>query len=184
MAMEQALAIDHRSEMNRADPSSNTSLARLRVAHWSEPIDMQDQDQAFETLERGEVLWLPQLPFRLEPAERRLLDPGLAVRAKNISLTRGAEEVRGIEASTDEKQLLHGMMKRYSDSTIRLLEQLLPDYAAAAKPGRTSFRPAEIEGRSTSWRKDDTRLHVDSFPSSPTAGWRFSVSVRRFVSVP
>src|SRR5262249_61053742 len=37
---------------------------------------------------------------------------------------------------------------------------------------RTSFRPVEIEGRLSSWRKDDSRLHVDSFPSSPTGGKR------------
>src|SRR5262249_55300448 len=38
--------------------------------------------------------------------------------------------------------------------------------------GRTSFRPAEIEGRALSWRKDDRRLHVDAFPSRPLRGRR------------
>jgi hypothetical protein len=37
---------------------------------------------------------------------------------------------------------------------------------------RTSLRPAEIAGRKSSWRKDDTRLHVDAFPSQPTHGNR------------
>jgi hypothetical protein len=37
---------------------------------------------------------------------------------------------------------------------------------------RASFRPAEIAGRQTSWRKDDTRLHIDSFPASPVQGRR------------
>src|SRR4030095_15398312 len=32
--------------------------------------------------------------------------------------------------------------------------------------------PAEIAGRASSWRKDDTRLHVDAFPASPTQGRR------------
>ena len=40
------------------------------------------------------------------------------------------------------------------------------------KPGFTSFRPAEIAGRASSWRKDDTRLHVDAFPSRPLQGLR------------
>jgi hypothetical protein len=35
-----------------------------------------------------------------------------------------------------------------------------------------SFRPVEIAGRKSSYRKDDTLLHVDSFPSNPTRGQR------------
>jgi hypothetical protein len=49
---------------------------------------------------------------------------------------------------------------------------LIPAYASNLITGRTSFRPAEIAGRKTSWRKDDTRLHVDSFPSTPVHGKR------------
>jgi hypothetical protein len=40
------------------------------------------------------------------------------------------------------------------------------------KPGNPSYRPVAVEGRETSWRKDDTRLHVDSFPSNPMRGRR------------
>ena len=52
------------------------------------------------------------------------------------------------------------------------MRNVLPLYKAGLEQARTSFRPAEIAGRRTSWRKDDTRLHVDSFPSSPTQGKR------------
>src|SRR5262249_56248117 len=38
--------------------------------------------------------------------------------------------------------------------------------------GRTSFRPVEIAGRPSSWRKDDTRLHIDAFPATPVQGRR------------
>ena len=37
---------------------------------------------------------------------------------------------------------------------------------------KTSLRPVEVSGRRQSWRKDDTRLHVDSFPSQPSCGKR------------
>ena len=37
---------------------------------------------------------------------------------------------------------------------------------------RTSFRPGAIETRALSPRKDDKRLHVDAFPSSPVQGRR------------
>jgi hypothetical protein len=38
--------------------------------------------------------------------------------------------------------------------------------------GRTSFRPVQVSNRSSSYRKDDKRLHVDAFPSSPNQGNR------------
>jgi len=45
---------------------------------------------------------------------------------------------------------------------------------------RASFRPAEIAGRASSWRKDDTRLHVDAFPATPSGGRRI---LRLFTNV-
>jgi hypothetical protein len=48
---------------------------------------------------------------------------------------------------------------------------ILPAYGEALA-GRTSFRPVEIRGRKTSTRKDDTKLHIDAFPSLPVGGKR------------
>src|SRR5207248_11543487 len=45
-------------------------------------------------------------------------------------------------------------------------------YRGRTVRARASFRPVEISGRKTSWRKDDTRLHVDAFPASPVQGRR------------
>jgi hypothetical protein len=59
------------------------------------------------------------------------------------------------------------MMRRFAISCKELLVNLLPPYRASLVQSRASFRPVEIAGRRTSWRKDDTRLHIDSFPSSP-----------------
>ena len=63
-------------------------------------------------------------------------------------------------------------MRRFSDSAAALARALAPRYAGATLRGRTSFRPAEIAGRVTSWRHDDTRLHIDSFPATPVQGKR------------
>jgi hypothetical protein len=63
-------------------------------------------------------------------------------------------------------------MSRFSDAAAKLIDGLLPHYRGKLQRARTSFRPAEIAGRSSSWRKDDTRLHIDSFPASPTQGRR------------
>ena len=62
-------------------------------------------------------------------------------------------------------------MARFSDSARSLVAgcfRVSPRITRA----RASFRPAEIAGRQTSWRKDDTRLHIDSFPASPVQGRR------------
>ncbi len=57
-----------------------------------------------------------------------------------------------------------------------MIDGLFPAYRAAAHATGTSFRPRAIgdttSGRALSWRKDDTRLHVDAFPSNPTHGAR------------
>ena len=65
------------------------------------------------------------------------------------------------------------MMSRFSELARRLVLGMAPYYAGALETGRTSFRPVEIEGRApSSWRSDDTRLHTDAFPSTPTGGKR------------
>jgi hypothetical protein len=65
------------------------------------------------------------------------------------------------------------MIHRFSESAQLLMQQALPAYTDQIQLGRTSFRPIEIAGRiPPSFRKDDTRLHVDAFPSSPNQGKR------------
>ena len=61
-----------------------------------------------------------------------------------------------------------GLRSRHNSSSPRCFRRIAP----APRSGNTSFRPCEIAGRSTSWRQDDTRLHTDAFPSSPTGGAR------------
>ena len=64
-------------------------------------------------------------------------------------------------------------MSRFSDSANALVGSLCSrGMRSRIQRARASFRPAEIAGRQTSWRKDDTRLHVDSFPASPVQGRR------------
>jgi hypothetical protein len=101
-----------------------------------------------------------------------LLSPATVGQAKNVSLNPATGELRGSGADAAGQSLLQGLMQRYADASKSLLHHLLPGYGSGLKQARTSFRPAEIAGRVTSWRKDDTRLHVDSFPSSPMRGER------------
>ncbi|MFM9915017.1 MAG: Kdo hydroxylase family protein [Rhizobacter sp.] len=157
-----------------------TDIIRLPIASWDQPFSLQDQHTATQALEAGHVLLLPQLDFPLLDAERQFLSPDIAGAAKNVSLNPADGSVRGSSAAGAELRVLHGMMDRFAASSQTLLRGLLTTYASTVRAGRTSFRPAEIAGRETSWRKDDTRLHVDSFPSSPTGGQRI---LRLFTNV-
>jgi len=150
------------------------AVTSLALTQWLDQPSAADQDAAFNALEGGQVLWLPQLPFSLQPAEERLVASDLAAfaKAKNISLSVDGQTLRGVECSDADREVLRAMMWRFATAARTLVGQLMPRYAGALQPGRTSFRPVEIAGRQTSWRKDDTRLHVDSFPSSPTGGAR------------
>jgi hypothetical protein len=64
------------------------------------------------------------------------------------------------------------MVKRYRECALGLITGLFPRYRAQLRVAQTSFRPNRVEGRETSWRKDDSRLHVDAFPSRPNHGER------------
>jgi hypothetical protein len=149
-----------------------TAIVSLSPTCWDQPIAADEQTLAVEALERGSVLLLPRLAFAIADDERTLLTPAIGGRGKNISLDPAAPPVRGSSLVGDDLQRLTGMLARFGNANRSLIRNLLPGYADALAPARISYRPAEIAGRRVSWRKDDTRLHVDSFPSSPTQGQR------------
>jgi hypothetical protein len=131
-------------------------------------------------LEDGSVVTLPGLGFPLSDAETKLLDPRILAKAKNVSYTPWTRKIGGTSCTGDEAELLRSMIARYSEGAQRLVRNLFPHYRDSIKAARASFRPAEIAGRKSSWRKDDTRLHVDAFPSSPVHGERI---IRVFCNV-
>lgn len=145
-------------------------IVEISVTDWTAAADSALQEAALDALEGGSVLLLPQLPFMLSPRESTLLT-SVEGSAKNISWD-AARGVRGNDGGGRDPEALASLLSRYAASTRSLLDTLLPAYRDALEQGKTSFRPVEISGRKTSWRKDDTRLHVDSFPSSPNQGKR------------
>src|SRR5262245_8272657 len=130
------------------------------------------QEQALQALEEGQVLFLPKLAFRLHEHERVFLSPQTVCRSKNVSYNPSSGDVGGTAVAGMKLAELRALLDRYARASGALLDRLLPAYRGGIQQGRTSLRPVEIAGRSTSWRKDDTRLHVDSFPSMPTRGNR------------
>ena len=83
---------------------------------------------------------------------------------------RGSGVLDGAHCQRSERGALLTMLERYYNQASDLLKTILPRYTDFLKPGFTSFRPAEVAGRASSWQRDDTRLHVDAFASRPMQG--------------
>ena len=128
--------------------------------------------QAITSLESGKVIYFPNYSFAPHPDEQPLLSESiLDKKHKNISYDPSHHRVSGVVTP----ELLHKLqdfMHRFSEYSKHLIDTLLPEYTDKVRWGRTSYRPAEIKGRASSKRKDDTRLHVDSFSATPVNGLR------------
>ncbi len=149
-------------------PAPADVLRTLPDSRWEQG----PSSHAEHLLEGGHVLQLPQLPFILAPGEERFLDPTWSNgKAKNISL-RGTSELRGAQGTAADLAALQAMIRRFAAQAQSLVDRLFPQYRGKLRAGNASLRPFPVEGRVQSWRQDDTRLHVDAFPSNPMHGVR------------
>ncbi len=148
-------------------------MLTLEFDSWQPVLDATVQDAAVATIERGEVIFLPNLAFRLEEAEKGLVDEksDLKLASKSVKFSPRDQRVWGFKEE-HLKPMLGGMLERFSKGAGSLVNALLPRYRNAIITGNASFRPAEAKGRTQSKRHDDTRLHIDSFPSRPSGGLR------------
>ncbi len=129
--------------------------------------------RAVDALEGGGVVLFPQLAFPLSAEEQGLADPAiLSPKSKNASLDPRSGKVGGVVLEGAAQARLAGALERYARFADALVAEWLPGYAAAAERKRTSFRPGPVDQRVLSPRKDDKRLHLDAFPSSPVGGKR------------
>lgn len=145
----------------------------LDAIGWQGPVSTNMRGVAVEALESGKVLYFPRLAFGLSKTEERFLTPAMAhAKAKNVSFDPSTGVVKGAVGSRADIAAVTAMMRRYHESARKLVETLLPAYGPELRVGRTSFRPVEIRGRPSSARKDDTRLHIDAFPSTPLGAQR------------
>lgn len=151
-----------------AAPTPQQAVRVLEDTRWDEGPGRHLE----HLVEAGCVLHFPRLPFVLQAGEAGFLDPRWSDgRSKNISL-RGAGQLRGAQGSADELRALRAMIERFAGQAQQLVDRLFPQYRARLRAGNASLRPFEVATRSSSWRKDDTRLHVDAFPSNPMRGVR------------
>jgi hypothetical protein len=148
-----------------------SSLVTLDLAEWRPVLASEAQRDAARALESGAVLVLPRLAFAMSESERRFLAPDWSDgRAKNISLD--GRSLKGARGSVTDLSELAAMIARFAANAADLVAALFPAYAPYVTRARTSYRPQPAVGRAVSWRKDDSRLHVDAFPSRPNRGER------------
>lgn len=158
-----------------ASPSTQTPMAECPIFSVDRaPGDFSTSDLALavQIFESG-VLFLPNVPYILNGEESRFLDPAISDgKAKNVSFDPASGRVGGTCLTDEPRQQLAQMMRRFSDWAENLLLAAIPTCAPGLARGMTSLRPCKIEGRPSSLRKDDTRLHVDAFRSRPVQGRR------------
>lgn len=148
------------------------AITALGLGSWVGPFGETERREAIRALERGSVLYFPQLAFVLDSGERPLLRQSLSSgRAKNISLGPSGR-LKHERGTREDRVRLQAMMQRFAESAASLIVGLFPRYAKHLERARTSFRPSEIAGRTYSPIHDDTRLHVDAFPTRPMRGRR------------
>ena len=150
-----------------------SQLVELDLADWAGATP---NEAWIAALEAGKVLYFPRLGFELLPSEQKLLDPALlAEGVRNISLdvaASGEGKLKGVAGDEATQQAAAAMIGRFRSQARQLIDGLLPHYSPSLRMAPTSFRPAQVETRVQSWRADDRRLHVDSFPSRPNYGER------------
>jgi 3-deoxy-D-manno-octulosonic acid hydroxylase-like protein len=125
-----------------------------------------------EALEAGDVLVFSNLAFDVTSSELRLFSPGLVAASKNVSFDPRSGHLGGTSLDGADRTMLRDLIARFSRTASAFVRGLLPSYGDRVDVARASFRPVEIAGRASSWRKDDTRLHIDSFPATPVHGRR------------
>lgn len=129
---------------------------------------------AADALEQGKLLFFPLLGFSLTEQEKALLDPGLVDPArKNISYQPLKNQLNGLAIEALRPSVRH-LLERYYQASCQLIAQILPSYRPAlhSPMGTLRLHPITAWCDNASWRKDDSRLHVDAFPSRPTRGER------------
>lgn len=140
---------------------------------WDNSLSESEKNRAIHALESGKVLYFPNLVFALEEAESSFLDANvLNPASKNVSYDHRTSHLKGTALNAPASEKLQVMMHRFHKASQKLLTHVLPHYQNHLHFARTSFRPAEVKGRVTSCKKDDTRLHVDAFPATPNQGTR------------
>ncbi len=152
---------------------TESQILEVASADWHGLQLSQPREQLLAAVETGKVLYFPNLRFAIEGGEEALLDPALAdPKRKNISLAPNGGAIAGVLGDAVTQSAVRALVARYQQQAASLVDGLFPEYRGRMRMAPTSLRLRQVETRETSWRKDDSRLHVDAFPSRPNYGER------------
>jgi hypothetical protein len=152
---------------------SESQIIDITSADWQGEFLSRPRETLLAEVERGKVLYFPNLSFPIEGGEVALLDPALAdPKRKNISLDERGGALHGVLGDRVMQSAVRALIARYQARARSLVDGLFPEYIDQLRAAPTSLRLHRVETRQTSWRKDDSRLHVDAFPSRPNYGER------------
>lgn len=149
-------------------------MQTFAVSNWQESFSVEQQTNAIDALENGQLIFFPQLEFTLSQEEQALLSPDYVnPKTKNISFNIHTNKIGGVaNATATQQNQFRILLQRFLQHATQLIHSAFPTYVSSLITARTSLRPVQISGRPTSVRKDDKRLHVDAFPSNPNQGKR------------
>ncbi|MBI0326121.1 Kdo hydroxylase family protein [Burkholderia plantarii] len=152
---------------------TESQILEIASADWHGEQLAVPREQLLAALETGRVLYFPNLRFAIDGGEEALLDPALAdPKRKNISLAPDGSAVAGVRGDAVTQSAVRALVARFKQQAGTLVDGLFPEYRGKLRMAPTSLRLRQVETRETSWRKDDSRLHVDAFPSRPNYGER------------
>ncbi|MBC7787238.1 MAG: Kdo hydroxylase family protein [Methylophilaceae bacterium] len=148
------------------------AIQSFDIRDWKPNLTAAETEKVALNLEQGAVIHLPTLGFSMTNDEQKFYSPSwLNGQRKNISLE--GLNVRGATGSINDLTQMASMITRYAHQATQLIITLFPNYALYLNTARTSYRPNMVGAvAARSWKKDDSRLHVDAFPSRPNHGER------------
>jgi hypothetical protein len=146
----------------------------LNLNSWDGFLEASKQKTILKDIEIGKLILLPKLKFNLLDIEKKFLTADCAdPQSKNISFNHNTSSLKGSSCIGNDLIQLKNMLVRFSLQARQVIDAILPYYQKSLQWGRTSFRPVNTADRKVaSYRKDDSRLHVDAFASQPVHGLR------------
>jgi hypothetical protein len=138
----------------------------------TQTVDQINPLVSIQALESGKILFFPE--HYMTPIDPSLMSESILDGThKNVSYDYKKSKLGAFKKNVEGlEHKLEYLMRQYAEFSLQLVQKALPMYIPHLQWGRTSFRPAQISGRPSSKRKDDTRLHVDSFSATPVNGLR------------
>jgi len=161
------------AEKRAATPASHPQWMSRMVELAAAPVGT---EHLAEELELGNILFFPQMPFRLNEEDGAFLlaqkqtDAGYH---KNIAYRPAEDRLTGTgRMPAREAARLKSILKAYSDWSAEFLGDRIPEYKGRWIRDFASYRPIEEKGRKARLTARNDLAHVDAFPTRPTHGDR------------